>query len=119
MEALQTTIIEGGGLTEKRIVRNKRIYIRVSEDEYSKIVGLARDSKLSVSACMRKSALGQSIVIIPDMKEMIRQIAKIGNNLNQLTMLAHQGKIKEIDLFPTEDALQQILKELKKINRTK
>lgn len=26
------------------------------------------------------------------------QLSKIGNNLNQLTMLAHQGRIKEVNL---------------------
>lgn len=44
------------------------------------------------------SALDKDIFNFDDLKEMNRQLAKMGNNLNQLTMLAHQGRIKEVDL---------------------
>jgi 3-phosphoglycerate kinase len=44
------------------------------------------------------SALDKDIFDFDDLKQMNRQLAKMGNNLNQVTMLAHQGRIKEVDL---------------------
>lgn len=46
------------------------------------------------------------------MKEMNRQLSKIGNNLNQLTMLAHQGKIKEVNLKKVSEDTSGMLEEL-------
>ena len=57
----------------------------------------------------------QTITVVPGLKDVAKQIAKLGGNLNQLTMLAHQGAIKEIDLFPTNDTLMEILKQLNRI----
>lgn len=51
--------------------------------------------------------------------ERMTEESKAGMNLNQLTALAHQGKIKEVDLSPTKDVFQQILKELMKLNKKK
>ena len=64
---------------------------------------------------IRACANGQRIIVVPGLKDVVRQIAKLGVNVNQLTLLAHQGKIKEVDLFATNDTLKQILKTLTKI----
>lgn len=71
----------------------------------------------SVSEYIRMCSNGKSITVIPGLPDVARQIAKVGVNLNQLTMLAHQGRIKEIDLFSTNDSLKQILKQLNRLAR--
>ncbi len=97
--------------------RNRDIHIRLSEEELKYYADKAEEAGCSVSEYIRRSASGNEIRIIPGMKEMAKQVAKLGVNVNQLTILAHQGKIKEVDLFSTNDTLKQILQQLVKLNK--
>ncbi len=97
--------------------RNRDIHIRLSEEELKYYADKAEEAGCSVSEYIRRSASGNEIRIIPGMKEMSKQIAKLGVNVNQLTVLAHQGRIKEADLFSTNDTLKQILQQLVKLNK--
>ncbi|HAQ40687.1 MAG TPA: plasmid mobilization relaxosome protein MobC, partial [Clostridiales bacterium] len=54
------------------------------------------------------SALGKEIIIIDGLPEIVSQLKKIGNNLNQLTMLSHQGAINTVKLDETEESLTAI-----------
>ena len=47
-----------------------------------------------VTAC----CLGKHIVILDGLKEVLRQQKAIGNNLNQLTVLANMGKVRFANL---------------------
>jgi len=60
-------------------------------------------SILSISRYVSLSALDKEIIFFDDIKEMNHQLSEIGNNLNQLTVLAHQGKIKEVNLTRTRE----------------
>lgn len=88
----------------------------MTEEEYEQVMVKAKENQMSLSKYVRKSILQDKIVVVPGMIELTKQIAKIGNNLNQLTMLAHQGNIKEIDLFSTKDAIMSVVKELRGIS---
>lgn len=99
--------------------RKRDIHIRVSEEEMAYYLEQAKNIGCSVSEYIRKSANGNEIYVIPGLKELTKQIAKLGVNVNQLTVLAHQGKIKEVDLYSTNDILKQILKKLINLNRQK
>jgi hypothetical protein len=50
---------------------------------------------------------------------MNHQLSKIGNNLNQLTVLAHQGKIKEVNLTKTREEFTGLWDELCKLVKGK
>nr|WP_243141158.1 MobC family plasmid mobilization relaxosome protein [Alkaliphilus pronyensis] len=50
---------------------------------------------------------------------MNHQLSKIGNNLNQLTVLAHQGKIKEVNLTKVTEAFTGLWDELCKLVKGK
>lgn len=97
--------------------RSRDIHIRLSEEELKYYADRAGEAGCSISEYIRKSASGNEIYIIPGLKEMAKQIAKLGVNVNQLAVLAHQGRIKEVDLFSTNDTLKQILKQLVKMNQ--
>ena len=81
-----------------KIAKTRNIGFRVSSSEYNSIKRMAPKAKLNISQYVSLSALDKDIFNFDDIKEMNRQLAKMGNNLNQLTMLAHQGRIKEVDL---------------------
>lgn len=63
------------------------------------------------------SALGKDIIFYDDIKEMNYKLLKIGNNLNQLTLLSHQGKIKEVDLSKMSIELSNIWDELRRLTK--
>lgn len=99
--------------------RKKDIHIRLSEEELEYYLEQAQKAGCPVSEYIRYSANGNEIYVIPGLKDLARKIAKLGGNINQLTVLAHQGKIKEVDLFSANDTLKQILKQLINLSKQK
>lgn len=99
--------------------KTKFIGFRVTETEYNKIKKKAEKANFSISKYVSLSALDKEIIFFDDIKEMNRQLSKIGNNLNQLTVLAHQGKIKEVNLTKTREAFSGLWDELCKLVKRK
>lgn len=97
--------------------KTKELHIRFSEKELEYYQEQAKIAGCSVSQYIRNSANGNQIIVISGMKEMAKQIAKLGVNINQLATLAHQGRIKEVDMFACNDTLKQILKKLTEIKK--
>jgi hypothetical protein len=71
----------------------KQISFRVSETEYLNLERSAKVLNISVPAFVKKKAQGARLVapkIDPeDSKEIARQLAGLGNNINQLTKKVH------------------------------
>lgn len=71
----------------------KQISFRVSETEYLNLERSAKALNISVPAFVKKKAQGARLVtpkIDPqDSKEIARQLASLGNNINQLTKKVH------------------------------
>lgn len=99
--------------------KEKDLHIRFSEAELIFYAEQAKIAGCTMSEYIRRSANRNDIYIIDGLPEITKQIAKLGVNINQLTMLAHQGKIKEVDLFACNDTLKQILKQLLKLTKKK
>ncbi|WP_051589037.1 plasmid mobilization relaxosome protein MobC [Ruminococcus sp. NK3A76] len=78
--------------------RNKTISIRCTEDEYNRVHSRAEKYGLKLNEFILKTALGRKIIVAEGLADVVRQQKAIGNNLNQLTRLAHEGKIKTVDL---------------------
>ena len=57
-----------------------------------------------VTAC----CLGKRIVILDGLKEVLRQQKALGNNLNQLTVLANMGKVQFTNLASAVQAFAKI-----------
>lgn len=100
--------------------RNKTISIRCTEDEYSRVHQRAERYGLKLNEFVLKTALGKKIIVAQGLDEVVRQQKAIGNNLNQLTRLAHEGKVSVIDLKPlldeyagATDLLAKALREVK------
>lgn len=77
------------------IIQNKQINFRLSATQLEKLTFSAHQVGLSPSKYAKQRALDSPLVepkISADQVAQIHfQLAKIGNNLNQLTRLAHQG----------------------------
>lgn len=100
--------------------RDVTITIRCTRDERDKIRERASSRGLKLSDFVLRSALGKKIVVADGFWEMGKQLKAIGNNLNQLTRLAHEGRVKAVDLkecsktlFDIYGRLGEILREVK------
>ena len=92
--------------------RNKSIPIRVTEKELEEIDARASKAKKNRTEYLISAALGKEITVIEDLREMIVQLKKIGNNLNQLTRKANAREVEVIDLTETNNAMGDIYQAL-------
>ena len=92
--------------------------LRLSESEFQKI---SENCSMPVARFIRETALGNAVVrrITPPKVDpkLIRQIAFIGNNLNQLTKLSHQknnnNELDNLTLLSELALIRQSLDDLK------
>ena len=84
---------------------------RMASADREKIRALAQKAGMSMSDYVTACCLGKRIVVMDGLKEVLRQQKAIGNNLNQLAVLANTGKVQ----FANLDAAAQ---EFAKINVT-
>jgi len=84
---------KGGGFIKREKLKKKWIGFRVTDEEHERILDSAEKARMTVSMFVSLSSLGKDIIVIKDLKELIRQLSKAGNNLNQITKLAHQGRV--------------------------
>lgn len=99
------------------IPRDIIISCRLNEAELKAIIKKTKQTNRTLSAFIRAALLGKSIVYVPEVRLFTKELNHIGNNLNQLTVLAHKGHIETVYLNETLDALNHIYKELTRIRR--
>ena len=78
--------------------RNRTITIRCTDDEYERIHNKAQRHKLSLCDFILRSALDKKIVVADGLDQVAKQQKAIGRNLNQIAMLAHEGRIHSVRL---------------------
>ena len=76
----------------------KDIHIKISIDNYNKLKLNSKKIGITQTGYIEQFIQNGKIVIINDLVETQRQLRYIGNNLNQLTKLCHEGRIKCLDL---------------------
>ena len=67
----------------------------------------------------RSCCLGQQIIIIEGLKDVLKELKAIGNNLNQLVTLAHIGKVTVINLGEVRLLLADIRTTIREIAERK
>ena len=78
--------------------KNKQFSIRISEQDLNAIRRKAVQAHMTQSDYVTACCLGKRIVILDGLKEVLRQQKAIGNNLNQLAVLANMGKVQFANL---------------------
>ena len=99
------------------MVKSKIVTCRFSESEYKDLKNKADSAGMSVSKLVRKSVLkirAWTPTHTAVEKEKIRQIAKIGNNLNQIARAVNQQGIvnSEIDLLLCLQSINNQIRDL-------
>ena len=93
--------------TEENMRKNKQFSIRISAQDLETIRQKAVQAHMSQSDYVVSCCLGKKIIILDGLKEILRQQKAIGNNLNQLTVLANMGKVQFANL---DSAVQEFSK---------
>ena len=93
--------------------KDRQFSIRISSQDLETIHQKAAQAHMSQSDYVTACCLGKRIVILDGLKEVLRQQKAIGNNLNQLTVLANMGKVANLDTAAQEFArINTALREL-------
>ncbi|WP_373264094.1 plasmid mobilization protein [Hungatella hathewayi] len=87
--------------------RNKTLKVRVTEKEYDTIMQNCIKSGRTVSELLRECACGKEIIVLDGLEELLTELRRQGNNLNQLTILARQERISFVGFEPFEEVYRQ------------
>jgi len=111
-------------LNIKRPERKRKHHIScyLNEKEYIAFRDKKSKTYYNQSEYIRKCVLDKKIMVIPGIRDLIVDLKRIGNNLNQLTHRVNAGKVtvlgdnlKEIkdDLTVAWDSLFEVIKKVK------
>ena len=79
-------------------MKNKKMSIRISEQDLAAIHRKANTANLSVTDYVTRSCLNKQIVVVDGLENIIREQKAIGKNLNRLTLLCNMGRVSVADL---------------------
>ncbi|WP_394921481.1 plasmid mobilization protein [uncultured Robinsoniella sp.] len=90
--------------------RNKSVAVRVTETEQAQIKRRIEQSKLSQQDYFLSCLLNKEIHVKEDGLEVVMELKRIGNNVNQIAYKANAGQIHDCS-----EELRQIYSELREI----
>lgn len=88
--------------------KDKIITIRVSEKEKKKLIERSKIAKLTLSEYLIEQGLDKDIVMVDGLNEVVAELRRIGNNINQLTYLANSGRIYTVDLSEVQQEIGKV-----------
>lgn len=95
--------------------RSRQIAFRVTDEEYDCIMNMVEESGMSQQDFLIFAITNTVIINMNDIKELIPDLKRVGNNLNQIAKKSNQGKIpcEEDIIFCVKelDELWQLLKQ--------
>ena len=87
----------------------------MTEGEWKSIEKIAAGIGMGIGEYLRISALGKTIYQTEELKPILHELKGIGRNLNQLTMLSHQGVIRTVNLTATADGIGRCYEAINKL----
>ena len=93
----------------KSLKKDSFIKVRISNENKELLEIKAYKANLSLSEFIIRSAFSSRIEIYDykEIRELAKQLSKIGNNLNQSMILAHQGKLKVMKIDEVERGIKE------------
>ena len=93
----------------RRSDRDPSLFVRARVADWEKhyIDSKAKEAGISESEFVRRAAMDKDVTVLPGVDELVRELRYQGNNLNQLTVMARQGRIRLVDLRPFLEVYQR------------
>ena len=89
-----------------------RVTVRLTPEQYAGICARAEMAQMTPSAYIRAAAMRHKVTVVDGLKELAHELKGLGRNLNQLTILAHQGRFSAPDLHGMIRALDRVYDKL-------
>ena len=102
-------------LTKQGRKRNRKKSFWVTDREWKAIEKIAAGTGMGIGEYLRISALGKTIYQVEELKPILHELKGIGRNLNQLTMLSHQGVVRTVNLTATADGIGRCYQAINKL----
>lgn len=96
-------------------MKDETICIRLSKETKEMLKQRAIEARITLTEFVTRCCTERKIYVINGLEELVRQHKHIGNNLNQLTRLAHEGKVEIVDLNELKaeyEKMNQLLNDL-------
>lgn len=93
------------------------LHIRVTVAEKEKILNNAKKAGLRLSRYVRNCCLKDNVIVLTDLSVLIKELNKVGVNLNQISRLCNEQLITCPDISETKEELKKIYKELMKLSK--
>ena len=88
--------------------KDRAFTVRFTEAQFQHIAEQAERAMMSPSNYIRAAAMRGKVNVILDGKLVARELNAIGNNLNQLTVLANMGQISAVYLEHVHEDLSRL-----------
>ena len=92
--------------------RTHKITFRVSDYELGRIQSKVKRSGIRMSDFCRHAVLGKEVRTVKGLEKCSYELNKIGNNLNQLTVLCHQRAVQNPNLEEMQEQLSATLERI-------
>lgn len=93
---------------DDKFKKDKIITIRVSQKEKKRLIEKSKIAKLSLSEYLIKQGLDKEIVMVDGLNEVVSELRRIGNNINQLMYLENSGRIYTVDLSEVKQEIGKV-----------
>lgn len=88
--------------------KDRAFTVRFTEEQFQHIQEQSERAMMSPSNYIRAAVMRGKLNVILDGKAVARELNAIGNNLNQLTILANMGQISAVYLEQVHDDLSKL-----------
>jgi uncharacterized protein (DUF1778 family) len=97
--------------------KSKMFSFRLSESEYLRIHSKAEIARLTMTAFILSAALNKPVVVIDGLPDTVKELRRIGANVNQLTTLVNMEKIRCVELGGVKEELVKIWRSLNSLTQ--
>lgn len=100
-------------------MKNRRLEIRLTEDELYEIDNRSKKLRMSRSKFLLQAALHQKIIVLDStsIKQLTSELRKIGININQIAILCNMGKLECVHIEDTKSEIIKVWEELNKLRK--
>ena len=95
--------------------KDKTLSIRLSKLELDVIRAEAKKAHLSQSDYVSQCCLSQRVVVMDGLKDVLTELRRIGNNVNQLAVLCNMGRLNAVNLDGVQQSLSEIGRALREM----
>ena len=90
-------------------IKTERLEVRLTPAEKEKLSSKAAEARMSMSQYLLALSEQKKIIVVDELPELIRQIIKIGTNVNQIAMVANTHKsVSQKQIETVESQLSDI-----------